>query len=320
MAFEVAQSVELSRKDPIDTIGLSHQWQARQIRSTIEKYQPEYVVSFLTKTNLLTLLACERLPARTIISERNDINRQTVEEPWQTLRSELYKRAHLVTANTKGALEQLSEIVPADRLKFVPNPVNLPAVTLPRPHARHFITASRLVPQKAIDIIIHAFARIAAQVPDWDLHVLGEGPMRADLEALSRKMGLEDRVRFFGFVDPAEHLATAGAYVMASRYEGLPNAVLEAMAFGLPVIASDASPGPLDFVNHCETGLVFEVDNVEQLAHAMLRIASSPNEASAMGHAGRQRIEAFASTDTEAWDHALIQADLNSSKENDVGS
>ena len=201
------------------------------------------------------------------------MDRQILEEPWKTLRARLYPKAHLVTANTGGTLDQLSAFVPAQRLKLLPNPLDLPPLPSADQRRKNFITASRLVPQKAVDVMIKAFAVMAAQAPQWELHILGDGPERPELEALALSTGVGGRIRFHGFVDPAQHMATASAYLLASRYEGLPNAMLEAMAFGLPVISSDASPGPLDFVTHGESGLVFRVDDVGALAAAMLRIA-----------------------------------------------
>lgn len=287
-------------------------WQVGQIQAVIQRSQPQYIVSFLSKTNIMTLIASRGSPARTIISERNDMERQLLEEPWKALRDRLYPRAHLVTANTGGTLGQLAAFVPAHRLKLLPNPVELPPLPSPDNRQKHFMTASRLVPQKAVDVIIKAFAAMAAQAPQWELHVLGDGPERAVLEALAASTGLGKRICFHGHVDPAQHMANAGAYVLASRYEGLPNAMLEAMAFGLPVIASDASPGPLDFVIHGESGLVFRVDDVDDLAAAMLRITRDSAEASAMGAAARRKIEAFAmSQGLEAWDQALLDAAMN---------
>ncbi len=281
-------------------------------RSVIQRLEPRYVVSFLSKTNIMTLIASQGSQARTIVSERNDIERQLLEEPWKTLRDRLYPNAHLVTANTGGTLDQLAAFVPAQRLKLLPNPIELPPLPSADRRRMHFITASRLVPQKAVDVMIKAFAAMATEAPQWELHVLGDGPERMKLEALARETGLGQRIRFHGFVDPAQHMSSASAYLMASRYEGLPNSMLEAMAFGLPVISSDASPGPLDFVIDGESGLVFKVDDIDGLAAAMLRIARNGAEASAMGEAARRKVEAFAiSQGLAAWDQALIEAAMN---------
>lgn len=299
-------------KNPGSILRGLERWQVGQIKLVIQRLEPRYVVSFLSKTNIMTLIASQGSQARTIVSERNDIERQLLEEPWETLRGKLYPRANLVTANTGGTLDQLAAFVPAQRLKLLPNPIDLPAPPPADQRQRHFVTASRLVPQKAVDVMIKAFAVMAAQAPQWELHVLGDGPERPELEALALATGVGGRVRFHGFVDPARHMASASAYLLASRYEGLPNAMLEAMAFGLPVIASDASPGPLDFVVDGESGLVFRVDDVDGLAAAMLRIARNSAEACAMGEAARRKVEAFAiSQGLAAWDQALVEAAIN---------
>ena len=100
------------------------------------------------------------------------------------------------------------------------------------------MAVGRLIRAKGFDLLVQAFARAATARPEWSLTIFGEGPERANLEAQVRDLGLGDRVDLPGRVsDPLEHLACAHAFALSSRYEGFPNALLEAMSCGLPVAA-----------------------------------------------------------------------------------
>jgi len=135
------------------------------------------------------------------------------------------------------------------------------------------VLVARLVEQKGVDILIDAFARVADRLPDWRLDLVGDGPLRERLEAQARRAGIAERVSFHGHqADPFPFLYAASVFVLPSRFEGMPNAMLEAMGVGLAIIVSDASPGPLELIRHGETGLVFPTGDAGALADAILRL------------------------------------------------
>ena len=150
--------------------------------------------------------------------------------------------------------------------------------------------------QKGIDILLRAFARVADQLPEWRLSLIGDGPLRDELTELAHTLAIADRVTFHGHVgNPLELMNRSQAFVLSSRFEGMPNSLLEAMALGLPPIVSDASPGPLEIVIDERTGLVVPVEDVDALAAAMLRIAREP------AYRGRLGAEARASVGRHSW-------------------
>lgn len=278
-----------------------------ELRALMLQLRPRLAVSFLSKANVMTILAAEDLDTAVVVSERNDIRRQLLEEPWQSLRQFSYPRADLVTANSQGTIDRLSGLIDPARLCVLPNPIDLPDLPDDASRKHRFVVASRFEPHKAIDVVIDAFASFSKGHPGWELHLLGDGPVRAALEAQVRTLGLGDRIRFHGFVeDVVPHLNKARAFVQASRYEGVPNSVLEAMACSLCVVSSNASPGPLEYVVHGRTGLVFDVDDVAKLASAMATIADDPAAARAMGEAARGRLEELSSNQGQkAWDRVM---------------
>ena len=153
---------------------------------------------------------------------------------------------------------------------------------------RGLVTVARLVPQKGIDVLIRAMARTVGEAGGWTLTLVGDGPERQDLERQVEQAGLQDRVQFLGFrPDPQTFLLQAGVFVLPSRFEGMPNALLEAMAAGLAVIVTNASPGPLEVVEHGTSGWVVPSDDPVALAEALDHLAADPLLRERLGAAAR---------------------------------
>ncbi len=139
------------------------------------------------------------------------------------------------------------------------------------PSRLHAIMVGRLTPIKAIDVAVDALAQLAP-TSAWHLDVVGDGPLRADLEAQARRRGVGDRVTFHGFRrDVAALMTHSDALVMPSRHEGLPYTLLEAMSLGLPTVASDVG-GLAEVLRHEQTGLLVPVGDVGGLAAALSRL------------------------------------------------
>ena len=179
---------------------------------------------------------------------------------------------------TNSALAHLSPALQR-RGRVIPNP--LPAAFVARPaqpgvapgapsEAPVIMGLGRLGPEKGFDVLIRAFARIAISRPGARLVIWGEGDERAALEDLCRREGVADQVALPGTTRaPEEELLAATLFVLSSRKEGLPMALIEAMALGCAVIASDCEHGPADVIQHGVDGLLVPPDDVDALAAAM---------------------------------------------------
>lgn len=133
----------------------------------------------------------------------------------------------------------------------------------------------RLDRQKGFDLLIEAFSRIAAKHPDWSVHILGDGSERAALEALIESKHLAGRVVLRGWVDdPVAELRAAELFVLSSRFEGFPNALLEAMACGLPAVACDCPGGPAEIIRAGTDGLLVPPEDTAALAAALEQLMS----------------------------------------------
>ena len=281
----------------------------RLLRTALRAADAPIVLSLLTETNVKTIAASVGLGARVVVSERIDITRERTVWPTSALRRLLYRRADAVTANTLGALKAMERWVPPEKLFFVPNPVRVPPAPDRRARREKIVlNVARLnVRQKAQDVLLKAWARLAPDRPEWTLVVAGEGADEEALRALASSLGLSGRVAWPGWVPDIErYYEKAAIFCLPSRYEGTPNALLEAMAFGLPPVVTDGSPGPLEHVVDGENGLVAPVDDAERLAGALLRLIENRELRDRLGTAARTTVEALNRDDVEeAWSVAL---------------
>jgi GalNAc-alpha-(1->4)-GalNAc-alpha-(1->3)-diNAcBac-PP-undecaprenol alpha-1,4-N-acetyl-D-galactosaminyltransferase len=132
--------------------------------------------------------------------------------------------------------------------------------------------------------LLDAFSQVAGPFPEWQLSILGNGPLKEALEAKSRALKLAERVRFEGAcTDPFSAMRAADVFVLSSRFEGFPNALTEAMACGLPVISFDCPCGPAEIIRHEVDGLLVPPEDVAALATALARLMASPQERQRLG-------------------------------------
>jgi glycosyltransferase involved in cell wall biosynthesis len=189
----------------------------------------------------------------------------------------------------------------APELQVIPNPLPAHAQARSPLDQRTFVTAGRLAPEKQFEHVVDAFWRIHEQVPGWTLTVWGDGPRADNLAAQVRKLGLEDRVRLPGSTDDlAAEWARASVAVLASRGEGYPLVLQEAMSAGVPPVSYDCPSGPREIITHDVDGLLVPPGSKAALAAAMLRIATDDDLRARLGAAALER--------SERWDGQLLAA------------
>jgi glycosyltransferase involved in cell wall biosynthesis len=266
-------------RDSRGSIGASfNNWiRVRRLREAIRQSQPDTVISFTDRMNVVTLLACRPLGVDTVVSERIDPSQQPLGRIWSWLRRRVYPQSRALVVQTETVRRQMEPLMHGRPIYVIPNTVDAPAgAREPRQstdRCSQLAAMGRLAPQKGFDLLIDAFARAAEDKPDWSLSILGEGPERRRLEEQIHARGLDERVRLYGWVpDPAAVLRNCDAFVLPSRFEGFPNALLEAMALGLPAVAADCPSGPAEIIRHEVDGLLVAAGDVSALSAAIRRL------------------------------------------------
>ena len=216
------------------------------LRSALTDLSPDVVLSFCDRTNILAGFACPQgVPL--VLSERSDPSQQNLGRIWEWLRDRSYRRAQHLVALSDTSAEHLRRRFSVP-LSVIPSAVDVPPMRSDRELAKSnqlVIGIGRLEPEKGFDRLIHAFADADTESSEWRLRILGEGSCRDALQSLAQQLGLQDRVEFPGWVRPVwSELSAATMFVLPSRYEGFPSALLEAMVVGVPSIAVDCESGP----------------------------------------------------------------------------
>ena len=212
------------------------------------------------------------------------------------LQRQAYRCATKVVANSAAAQTMLEqEGLATGSIAVIANGVEASAYPdrsrdLATRPVRSVITVANLRPEKNHETLIGAATLLAAEFPDVQFQIVGDGPRRAALEALVKARNLEGTVRFLGHrEDVPALLAQADVFVLPSLTEAFPNGAIEAMAAGLPVVAS-AVGGLLDLIDDQRTGLLIEPGKPEALAHALRRLFTDRQFAAGLGDAARARI------------------------------
>lgn len=262
---------------------LSNLKRIQMIRKALDDKSPDTVISFMGSTNVITLLASLGAGRKTIVSDRNNPPKEERRFLWMTLQKLLYRLAHVVVVQTHSAKRDMQPVL-KDKTTVIPNPVPLPPEVSSYPCSKKIVCTASLTPQKNLSTLFKAFSRTERPHPDWTLTIYGEGPLRKELEKLREELNQKDRINLPGnTTNIYEKLIEAELFVLPSQYEGFPNALCEAMAVGLPVIATDCPHGPSEIIQQGLTGILVPVGDQKALAEAMISLMQNSQKRQKMG-------------------------------------
>lgn len=268
--------------------GRIHNFRARfsTLRNIWKKYKPDVIVSFLGKNNMMAIATSFFLPPRVVVSVRGEPTMEYEGAFWQWMAKILFHFADGVVLQTKQSMAFFPKGV-RRKAVILHNPLN-PAFIRKR-HAGErenvIVAAGRLDDNKNHAMLIHAFARIAAEFPNMKLVIYGEGEDREKLEALVAEKALEDRISLPGSItNVADTICKARIFTLTSNTEGMPNSIMEAMALGIPVVSTDCPcGGPAELIEDGENGILVPVGDAYALADAFRKILSNQEYADKLG-------------------------------------
>lgn len=288
----------------------------RRLRRILASVGPDGIVSFLNFTNIMVLTASIGLKIPVVVSERLDPRVHRLSRSWEFLRRWLYPRAALLVNQTEAAAAWFQDLM-GDRIVVIPNPVNVPVFSEEVPEisleSPSVVAMGRLHRQKGFATLIEAMAIVHRSDPSVHLTILGEGGLREDLENLRDRLGLRAVVHLPGRVKrPYDVLKQAQVFVLSSVTEGFPNVLSEAMAVGLPVVATDCPSGPAELIRSGHNGLLVPVGDPEALASAILRFLKDREFSHAAGRQASTIVDRFSLESVLGmWDSALDAAGVN---------
>lgn len=265
------------------------------LRKLIQERDPDVVISFLPNVNVAAILSTFSLKIPVIVCERSDPSMRSRFDPWEIYCRFTYRYASMLTVQTEAVARKVRHIYPAVRkVRSVPNPLSnaIAALRAKKKSGRKILLSlGRLSPEKQVDKAMDAFADVASRFEQWDLHIYGEGPLKELLKCRIRESGLEGRVFLKGQTSrPWEVMSGADAFVMTSRYEGFPNALMEAMGIGLPCVVSDCPSGPREISCDGKDALLVPLDDHQGLVAALSTVMSDENFRMNLGHQARESV------------------------------
>lgn len=255
-------------------------------RSYIKKNRPDVVLSFLTPFNIFSYFALLKTSVPIVLCERSDPRHFSKYYFLRKLRDHVYKYADRIVFQTNMSQSLFCKKIQEHSL-VIPNPCYLfPSEigsALSSEKKKKIVSVSRLIDVKNHKMLIKAFYKIHQEFHGYKLVIYGEGNERCNLQNLIGQLGLNDIVLLPGNVkDVRVHISDAVFFVLSSNYEGMPNALLEAIGLGLPVISTKVS-GTEELVKDGDNGFLIDVNDIEGLVLAMRKLLSNSVVRSRMG-------------------------------------
>jgi glycosyltransferase involved in cell wall biosynthesis len=280
---------------------------------TVFRENPQIILSMLTHNNIMAFLAGKFFGIEVIVCEHNTLGeviktregRTMLGLPVAPMVKIFYRFVKRAIAVSDGIRLNLIEDfgIPAEKVRTIYNPIDLDRIQASssrRPGHPFFedqkpvvMAMGRLVEQKGFDTLINAFRHVVKEI-DARLIIMGEGQQRRMLENMVEKYGIAGKVSLPGFQrNPYALLSHSDVFVLSSNYEGLPMAIFEAMACGVPVIATDCRSGPREILRNGTCGMLVPVGDEIALAQGIKRLLKGDEMRKKLSASGKERLKDF---------------------------
>lgn len=273
------------------------------LRRLIKSNRQGVFIAMLPYESVYLFIAGIACKCKKIYSMRNDPSRLTgIVNSF--VKKVVYPWGDRIVFQTPDAMAYFPKKV-REKSVVIANPIN---ADLPAPFTgtreKAFVTAGRFTEQKNYPLLLNAFAEFHQQYPDWQLRIYGKGKLEPQLRILCRELGIKDQVVFCGFSEHLpEDMNQCSAFILASDYEGISNAMLEALGSGVPCICTDCPIGGARmFINNGENGILVPVGEKETLADAMRYAVQNPGAMNEMANNALKIKEKFSTVNvTKEW-------------------
>lgn len=268
----------------------------KAVRNQIDTWKPDVALSFMTKTNIVALLAKKTAKYKVpmIIAER--ANPYHSARVLKILRKILYPSADGCVFQTIQAQYYYKGILKCESI-VLRNPLNPDFAIQPfhGERTKRIVSVGRLSEEKNQKLLIEAFSQIAEKYPDYQVEFYGDGPLKDILQKLIDDKGLSLQIKLMGRKDNIqEHIGNAEIFVLTSDSEGMPNALLEAMALGIACIATDCPiGGPAFIIDNEQNGILLPLNDVEKMSNAIERLITNRPFALELGSEAEKVITDF---------------------------
>lgn len=250
----------------------------KKMRKFIKNMKPDVICTFVADSCFMVRVSTLGLPIKVISCDRGDPKSDGF--LWSKLSGWAYRHSDACVFQ----LAEVRDFFGKENLKssfIIPNPfvpVDIELVKLEK-RKKIIVSTGRFTEQKGFDILIEAFNKIYKKHLEYTLVIYGDGPLRNIFERQILNLGIKDKVKLPGFIkDVSNAIKDAEIFCLPSRYEGIPNALIEAMALGIPVVAADCSPGGAKFLtDNGKRGLLVSRENSDELAEAINYLIENKN-------------------------------------------
>lgn len=271
------------------------------MRNLIKAEHPDVVVSFAARINIIVQIACLGLKSKVVVSERNDPLSDGRGIVTRMMTAILYPQADCVVFQTDRVKKLFSKRIQAKAV-VVPNPIDV-SVMATETTPQKIVSVGSLKPQKNHDLLIRAFSQVLEKYPEAKLYIYGDGPLRCTLQSRINGLGISQNVFLEGEKSNVhEEIKDAALFVLSSDYEGLSNALLEAMMIGLPCISTNCA-GSDEYITNNKNGMLVPVGDIDALSSSMMELLCCEKKRLELGkHAKEVADRVSTSVALELWD------------------
>lgn len=264
----------------------------RALKSELAKIQPDVSIHYWLQSAYMCAMMKKSITGHVIYSERGDPGDAEYKGVLGIVRFLAFRRVDGFVFQSEGARDYFKGRV-VKKSVVIRNSVELPEGRFLEPcqnREKKIVNVGRLHPQKNQQLLINSFAKIANQFPEYILEIYGDGELKESLQEQIDQLGLHDRIYLKGITQNIlEKVYTASLFVLTSDYEGMPNALMEAMAVGVPCISTDCKPGGArELIENGKNGWIVPVNNVDALSDKIRNVLNTLSES---GNIAKKAIE-----------------------------